>query len=673
MEMNDKEAQGESAAKANDIVEQPNIPIDPSAINTPADPSAISVPILPAPTTAQPTPEAVPPLDNIIQPSTPVRNNTSAILNEVINYEENKAKKAQPAPKLSGLAKLREVGIKQMAKDSLSVGKNSFVKFSDEYEAVIGVDITPHYIHLCEMKQTNGEWKLNTLASSSVHGKSQLSDIANDPDAYVDVLKQLLKQAKPHTKRAAIALPTSNAVVRIVTIPIMEEAQLQQAIDYGNFWQNLVQIQNLEAYSVFHQIIKIDKARNTMDILFVAAQLVDIERYTDIVKDAGLQPTIVDVSCFALLNATYINHEEKEENAAPTAYLQFGPDENYLVIKDGYEPFLYDIYVSDQERRALMENLDNHEALEKFLSRYATQAKQLITNHVTSYQTKPISTLHVASSLPMIETLVTTLKGSLDGYTINVCDFFDHIEVPKRLVKKADADENRSSWAVALGLAVHHLDVFGHHDNEEKEDKINLLPGRERFIRLERYIIEATIALKVITVAAFIGIIGTFANISFSTYELENDIAALSHVEELHKEKTELSQKLNLRFKKLAELDLVMKQIPSNQEPVLAAYNYLIDVIPDGVWLTEISFMKPSALVFKGYSVNDKRILKFINALNYNESLTKVSLQTMRTAKQKHTDGRTRTLKNFVMNIAFDPETIANKDNKKALLSAAKE
>ena len=53
---------------------------------------------------------------------------------------------------------------------------------------------------------------------------------------------------------------------------------------------------NLNDYSIFHQVINRDKTGNTMDILFVASKLSDINGYTSIIKKGGLNAVIIDVN-----------------------------------------------------------------------------------------------------------------------------------------------------------------------------------------------------------------------------------------------------------------------------------------------------------------------------------------------------------------------------------------
>ena len=81
----------------------------------------------------------------------------------------------------------------------------------------------------------------------------------------------------------------------------MSDDELQKAIETDSLWENLVQLtDDLNEYSIFHQVISRNNKTNTMEILFVASKLSDVNAYSSIVKKAGLNPVILDVKCFTL-------------------------------------------------------------------------------------------------------------------------------------------------------------------------------------------------------------------------------------------------------------------------------------------------------------------------------------------------------------------------------------
>ena len=102
---------------------------------------------------------------------------------------------------------------------------------------------------------------------------------------------------------------------------------------------------------------------NTMDILFVASKLSDINNYTDIIKKGGLNAVIIDVKCFALKSAVdQINQIAGSiEESNLTAVLEFGLDENYVMILYEKNPIITDIFIRSKDRKTLEESSNQKE------------------------------------------------------------------------------------------------------------------------------------------------------------------------------------------------------------------------------------------------------------------------------------------------------------------------
>ncbi len=79
----------------------------------------------------------------------------------------------------------------------------------------------------------------------------------------------------------------------------------------------------------------------------MASKLSEINQYVQIATRAGLNPVVVDVRCFAIRNAL---KAQKDKNQSTTALIEFGPNENYVLIVADDTPFIYDIYISEADR-----------------------------------------------------------------------------------------------------------------------------------------------------------------------------------------------------------------------------------------------------------------------------------------------------------------------------------
>ena len=121
-----------------------------------------------------------------------------------------------------------------------------------------------------------------------------------------------------------------------------------------------------------------------MDILFVASKLSDINNYTQIIKKGGLNAVIIDVKCFALKSAVdQINQIAGSiEDSNLTAILEFGLDENYVMILHENNPIITDIFIRSQDRKTLDESTDQDEK-DALVRRYLTQVKQAVQDFET--------------------------------------------------------------------------------------------------------------------------------------------------------------------------------------------------------------------------------------------------------------------------------------------------
>ena len=80
--------------------------------------------------------------------------------------------------------------------------------------------------------------------------------VLDNADKMGEELSLALQKAKITTPNAAIAIPVTSAIIRVVTAPLMKDEELQKAIETNSLWENLVQLtDNLDDYSIFHQVI----------------------------------------------------------------------------------------------------------------------------------------------------------------------------------------------------------------------------------------------------------------------------------------------------------------------------------------------------------------------------------------------------------------------------------
>ena len=201
---------------------------------------------------------------------------------------------------------------------------NYLSKLSVEQEDVVGVDITPGCIRLAQLESNDDKWTLTKLGYKYIEGDTSLDSVKDNPEQYVSKLSQIVNSSKITTTNAAVSIPVSSAIIKVVSLPLMTDEELQEAVDTNSLWENAVQLSDsLDDYSIFWQVLKRDTSENQMDLLFVASKLDDIDYYLNIVKQAGLKPVVVDVRCFAIRNALELR-KDLTKSDQPVAIVEFG-------------------------------------------------------------------------------------------------------------------------------------------------------------------------------------------------------------------------------------------------------------------------------------------------------------------------------------------------------------
>ncbi len=496
-------------------------------------------------------------------------------------------------------------------------------------EDVIGVELHPNEIRLSQVSSSkDNQWIVDKFYLHKLVLPENTS-VLDNPDLVSNELQLALQKSKIKVKNAAFAIPVTSAIIRVVTSPLMTDEELVKAIDTDSLWENLVQLtENLEEYSIFYQIIERHPKENTMDILFVASKLSDINKYTEIIKKADLNPVIVDVKCFAIKAAVdQINQISGTiEDTNLTAILEFGLDENYVMILHENNPIITDIFIRSQDRKTLTES-GNQEEIDSFIRRYVNQVKQAINDFETRYE-KRIRNLRVVSDLENVETYLAAFRKNLVNTGFNLLDPFDGLQVPEQIRENLNT-KNKSNLSTIIGLAFRKLDVFGYYKFVTAAKNINLLPNRKNIIAEKKMKIFSNFAFKgtVGIVSAIYLILFGFAFWNIQTYnsKLVNYDQTLSKHAILNKKVKETSKEMNMMNKSLN----LSKSIKSNK---VVSYRYLAQIansVPNRVQFETVEYDGNNSITIEGTAFSDQDILKLIDNLSSKSLIAQASLAKM--------------------------------------------
>ena len=509
-------------------------------------------------------------------------------------------------------------------------------------EDVVGVELSGGEIRLAQISQgSSGKWNLNNFYVHKIEGMPQDGNITEFPEVVSEQLKIAIEKSKITTTNAAVAIPVTSAIIRVVTSPLMTDEELTTAIKSDSLWENLVQLtDNLSDYSIFHQVVNRNQTANTMDILFVASKLSDVNAYTSIIEKGGLNPVIIDVKCFSLKSAVdqinQISSGSEEENL--TVLLEFGLDENYVMILYDNNPIITDIFIRGQDREILM-NSDNLEDIDGLVKRYVNQVKQAIQDFETKYE-KRVRNIRIISNLDKIDSYLESFRKNLVNTGFVLFDPIQDLNVQSQLKERVE-QTNRSYFTSVIGLAFRKLDVFGYYKFVTAVKNINLLPNRDNIIAEKKAKFFSNFAFKgAVGIVAIIYII--FFSISFwQITDLNKKIVNYEKIVSAHKATDKERKKYKSELGKMTKSLDLSKSIKSNKVLSFKILSQVASSVPRGVKFTSIDYDGKKRLIIEGSSANDQNILQLIRNLNGKKLIKQATLATMSSSSSGNTsDGK---------------------------------
>ncbi len=515
--------------------------------------------------------------------------------------------------------------------------KSKVSKLSVAGEEIAGLDISKDAIRVCQVSQDKDEnWILDKFSYRLLDRDKIPENILESKDYVAEEINLAMSNAKITSKNIALSIPVTSAIIRVVTSPLMSDDELQKAIETDSLWENLVQLaDNLNDYSVFHQVINRNSKTNTMEILFVASKLSDVNSYSAIAKKAGLNPVIVDVKCFTLKNA-HDNTKFKSINQnTNSAILEISDDENYLMIIHNNTPVITDVFLRQPEKELISQISEGptNDDSEAVIRRYSMQIKQAIGDYEAKHQNK-ISNIQVVSSLKNIKSIIPSFKKNLPTIGFALFDPLEGVAIPSYNTEKTNID-NRSNFAAVIGLAYRKLDVFGYYKFVTAVKNINLLPNRDAVRQQGRLKFLSGFAFKGLAIGIAILYLSL---IGLSILQINKNKKILAEFDAVQMEFDNYNTQFSKLIKRKREIDKSLelgKLVNSNQVVSYKALAQITRSVPLRVNFSKMNFDGSSNVTIEGMAFSDQDILNFISNLNEKSLIDQASLVAMKVDTQE--------------------------------------
>jgi type IV pilus assembly protein PilM len=342
--------------------------------------------------------------------------------------------------------------------------------FSKKIEP-IALDIGSTFIKLVQLKGSNKNYQLIKFGMVPLPPEVIVEGAVMDAGRVVEAIKELLNSQKVKTREVVISVSGSSVIIKRVSVADMTDEELAESIK----WEAEQYIPfSIDDVNVDFQKLGAGVAEGQADVLLVAVKKDKINDYVNLVKEAGLEPVVMDVDAFALANMFELNYAIEE---GTTALLNIGASVmNINILKDGISIFTRDITVGgNRYTEALQrdfgltyedaEKVKRGEEVEGADKEQISGVMSSVTDDIVAETQRSfeffrsttgsdkVSRVLVSGGCARIGNFTSVLSERLE-IPVEVVDPFKKIKIDPKRFEPAVIAESSPLCAVAVGLAI---------------------------------------------------------------------------------------------------------------------------------------------------------------------------------------------------------------------------
>jgi type IV pilus assembly protein PilM len=336
----------------------------------------------------------------------------------------------------------------------------------------IGLDLGSSYIKTVKLKEVKGSYELELFDIHPLPPELIVDGSIIDSLRLVESIKEMVKKTGIKTKAAVTSISGhSSVIIKRISLPEMSEEELSESIKFEA--EQYVPF-DIEDVNLDFQILGPKEEPGQMDVILVAVKKDIINEYVSVIREAGLNPIIMDIDSFALENMYGINYEiEPDRNVA---MVNIGASTiNMSILKGGISVFTRDSSLgSNLHTEALQREFnltyENAERLkrgepvenippESVESVIESASEEILGEVIRSLDYYRSTTLHEDVSEIILSggcALMQNFHAMIaekTGVETRIAEPFRNIKIPKRF-DTAYIEEMAPMMAIAVGLAL---------------------------------------------------------------------------------------------------------------------------------------------------------------------------------------------------------------------------
>jgi type IV pilus assembly protein PilM len=344
-------------------------------------------------------------------------------------------------------------------------------------KGLVGLDLGSSSVKVVELKKKGAGYELLNLGMESLGQDTVVDGAIMDSFSVANAIEKIFSENKIKTKNVATAVSGHSVIVKKITVNVATEDEVLNAVPYEA--QQYIPF-DMADVNLSYQVLGQPQAGPGFDVMLVAVKKDKILNHTNVVRQAGKEPTLVDIDAFALQNAFEVSYEPAPERMI--ALLNIGASiMNINILRGGVPLFTRDVSVggnqyTDTLQKELDLSYDDAERLKQG-KEVPNVAPDAMTPHVRSVSeilllevqktfdffrqtttTENIQQIYVAGGTARIEGLADLLKEEFN-IPVEIMNPFQRVDINPSKFDTSYINDIAPRMSVAVGLALRSFDT----------------------------------------------------------------------------------------------------------------------------------------------------------------------------------------------------------------------
>ncbi len=208
-------------------------------------------------------------------------------------------------------------------------------------KTTVGLDIGSSAIKVVELESRGDGPHLVRYGVSELLPEAIVEGEIMDRQLVVETVQNLLERCGIKQRSVATGIAGRGVIVKKITMDRLDPKDAREAIN----WEAEQHVPyDINDVSLDFEILGVDVGPKQMQVLLVAAKKDLVTTQADLIREAGLTPSVIDINSFAVQNAAELNYELAREEIV--ALVNVGAElTNVNIVRGGIPLYTQDLSI----------------------------------------------------------------------------------------------------------------------------------------------------------------------------------------------------------------------------------------------------------------------------------------------------------------------------------------